>query len=115
MFTHKMDPMVRKELDAIWQDLRGISARTTNMEKTLAAIPSIEEKLDFLISQTEPSRSIEADGAKPEPMAMSKGHIPWSQRKAQRAARTASQGFVDKVVKAAAPTKLEPEEQPNAD
>lgn len=105
IFKHRMDPLVRTELDRLF----GVNDDLLRwIEKLQKSHDAIEEKLDQLLSEIEKptARSIEGE-EKPEPLAMSPGHKPWSQRKRARAQATASPAFVERVVKSAAVTKAD--------
>ena len=103
MFTHKMDPLCKTEIDALWRSSSEQDGKIKTLEESLAAI---EAKLDELLEKV-PESSIESEKAKPAPLPHQPGHKPWSQRKKERELAAKSSTFIEEVVKGAATTKPE--------
>ena len=99
MFTHKMDPLVRAEFDSIQQWIQRASQTIDSLTESFTAV---EQKLDELLSR---NGSITPEDPKAEPLALSPGYKPWSQRKRERIQKSHSSKFIDKVVKGAAATE----------
>lgn len=136
MFKYTIPQAIQDELVTIHTGAEAADAEITALHKTITALEekmsamrnglgqeigllkqdlaAIEEKLDLILPRVE-SIPLPEKGKKDdkrsipvEPMALAPGKKPWSQRKAERIANSSSSTFIDKVIKGAAPTEIEP-------
>jgi hypothetical protein len=112
MFTHKMDSLMRVEIDALKSELSSHKLLIDEQARQIIALrqdyTEVEKKFDELLTENSGLRSITEK--QPEESALiSPGHKPWSQRKRERIQRSASPIFVEKVMKSAATTEPEQE------
>lgn len=117
LFQHRMDPEVRKELDAIKfiqdavvhdiKNFEDIAFKASQSVADLATeVQNLEQKMDEILKLLDDHGSIKSgETPKPEPLGVMPGHTPWSQRKKQREAESRSPKFIDKVTKGAAITE----------
>lgn len=106
--------LTRERLDnhseSLGQLIKNLDAVAREVSSLRGDLDAVEQKLDELLTaQDAEARSIPTEEAKPEPPNVMPGHIPWSQRKAQREATRRSPDFINRVKKAAAPTDPKPE------
>ena len=106
IFTHKMDPLVRKELDALQKQFSDLETLVKQFAPALPALAAMEAKLDELLETSGDDTAMDGP-KKPEGLAMMPGYVPPSRRKRERAAASTSSAFVEKCVKGAATTKPE--------
>ena len=107
LFQHKMDPLVRQEFNEQAEKFnRYVELTGERIAKLNDDLAAVEGKLDEVLKRLDtPVRSISNESAKPEPLAMSPGHVPWSQRKKAREQKARDPNFAARIVKSTATTE----------